>query len=125
VTTLPLTVPDDLLDALADRIANRILDRLATCLNTSPARAVYSPATLAAEVGCTPRAIRAAITRGDLHAAKRSGRWLIPSDAVSDWTAGTARGPSVTRRHVRATRSTASTTSTLSAALRALDDDAA
>jgi excisionase family DNA binding protein len=46
---------------------------------------VYTPKTLAAELGCTPRAVRAAIERGEL-AAVRSGRgWVIAATAVARW----------------------------------------
>jgi hypothetical protein len=48
--------------------------------------AVYSPATLAAELKITARAVRAAIERGDLQ-ARRSGRgYVIGADAVAAWT---------------------------------------
>lgn len=58
--------------------------------------AVYTCATLAAELDCTPRAVRAAIERGEL-AAVRSGRgWVIASEAVARWatpaTVRTKRG---------------------------------
>jgi excisionase family DNA binding protein len=53
----------------------------------APGAAVYTPATLAAELGVTPRAIRAAIERGDLQ-ARRSGRgWVIGAAAVAAWAA--------------------------------------
>jgi excisionase family DNA binding protein len=47
--------------------------------------AVYTPRTLAAELGITPRAVRAAIERGDLD-ARRSGRgYVIAAEAVARW----------------------------------------
>jgi excisionase family DNA binding protein len=55
---------------------------------------IYTPATLAAELGVTARAIRAAIERGDLE-ARRSGRgYVIGAEAVAEWArpAGTRRG---------------------------------
>ena len=50
--------------------------------------AAYTPATLAAELGRTPRAIRAAIARGELGAVKRGRGWVISADAVERWAAG-------------------------------------
>jgi excisionase family DNA binding protein len=47
--------------------------------------AAYTPQTLAAELGITPRAVRAAIERGDLE-ARRSGRgYVIGAEAVAEW----------------------------------------
>jgi hypothetical protein len=49
---------------------------------------------LADELGITPRAVRAAIERGDLE-ARRSGRgYVIAGEAVAAW----ARPPTRTRR---------------------------
>ena len=60
--------------------------------------AVYTPQTLAAELGVTPRAVRAAIERGDLE-ARRSGRgYVIGADAVAAW----ALPPASKRRPARA-----------------------
>jgi excisionase family DNA binding protein len=75
----------DLARALLDELRGdpRALAELRDLLAAGPA--VYSCATLAAELGCTPRAVRAAIERGDL-AAVRSGRgWVIASEAVAAW----------------------------------------
>jgi hypothetical protein len=47
--------------------------------------AAYTPATLAAEIGRTPRSIRAAITRGELAAVKRGRGWVIGVEAVAAW----------------------------------------
>lgn len=79
-----------LLDELhADPAALAELRRL---LSAGPA--VYSCATLASELGVTPRAVRAAIERGDLE-ARRSGRgYVIAAKAVAAW----ARPPARTRR---------------------------
>ena len=53
---------------------------------------MYTPATLAAELGRTPRAIRAAIARGELDAVKRGRGWVIPADAVERWAQGPVAG---------------------------------
>jgi hypothetical protein len=68
------------------------LEELRALLGAHPP--AYTCATLAAELGCTPRAIRAAIERGDL-AAVRSGRgWVIGTGAVAAWATPTdARTP--------------------------------
>lgn len=52
-------------------------------LGTTPT--VYSCSTLAEELGCTPRAIRAAIERGELAAVRSGGRYVIAADAVRAW----------------------------------------
>ena len=64
----------------------------------SPAPAVYTPQTLAAELGITARAVRAAIERGDLE-ARRSGRgYVIGAEAVATWAKpATRRRASVER----------------------------
>jgi excisionase family DNA binding protein len=78
-----------LLDELRDDPAAR--DELRRLLGTP---AVYTPRTLAAELEITPRAVRAAIDRGDLE-ARRSGRgYVIAAEAVAAW----ARPPARTRR---------------------------
>jgi excisionase family DNA binding protein len=85
----------DLIAELRDDPA--VLAELRELLGTGPA--VYTPRTLAAELGITPRAVRAAIERGDLE-ARRSGRgYVIGAEAVSAW----ARSPS-RRRPRRASR---------------------
>jgi excisionase family DNA binding protein len=66
-------------------------------------QAVFTPATLARELGRTPRAIRAAINRGELDAVKRGRGWVISSDAVERWAAASppsrgARAPRAPRR---------------------------
>jgi excisionase family DNA binding protein len=62
---------------------------LRTALAAGPV--AYTPQTLAAELGVTPRAVRAAIGRGDLQ-ARRSGRgWVISADAVAAWAQPHAR----------------------------------
>lgn len=59
------------------------LAELRTLLGAGPS--VYTPTTLARELGITPRAVRAAIERGDLQ-ARRSGRgYVIGAEAVAVW----------------------------------------
>jgi excisionase family DNA binding protein len=78
---------DELLEEL--RADPRARAELQLLLGAGPA--VYSPATLAAELGCTARAIRAAIERGDLQ-ARRSGRgYVIGAEAVAAWASSSAR----------------------------------
>jgi excisionase family DNA binding protein len=69
-----------------------VREELRLLLGTTPA--VYTPRTLAAELDITPRAVRAAIERGDLK-ARRSGRgYVIAAEAVAAW----ARPPAGTRQ---------------------------
>jgi excisionase family DNA binding protein len=69
--------------------------------------AIYTPATLAAELGVTARAIRAAIERGDLE-ARRSGRgYVIGAEAVAEWARRGARRSSRPRTMRDALRLTA------------------
>ena len=82
----------ELHDAALDALADRIADRLAARLAPAPAPPVaYSPATLAAELGCTPRAIRAAIERGELAAVRRGRGYVIAAAAVEAWASAPAR----------------------------------
>ena len=64
---------------LADRSALEALRRLVApedCGADAPAPLAYTANTLAAELGVSPRTIRNAITRGELAAVKRGGRWI-------------------------------------------------
>lgn len=54
--------------------------------DSQPLPPAYTVASLAAAVGVSAKAIRNAITRGELAAVKRAGRWLIAADAVDAWT---------------------------------------
>jgi excisionase family DNA binding protein len=65
------------------------LGELRTLLGAGPS--IYTPQTLAAELGVTPRAVRAAIERSDLQ-ARRSGRgYVIAAEAVGAWASSPAR----------------------------------
>jgi excisionase family DNA binding protein len=100
-----VTVAVDLVEALTAAIEQagpEARARLRAALEVEPSssqpvtnsQTVYTPATLAAELGRTPRAIRAAIARGELDAVKRGRGWVIPADAVERWAAtGGPRGP--------------------------------
>lgn len=88
-------VPVLLAELRADPAA---LEELRELLAAGPS--VYTPATLAGVLGRTPRAIRAAIQRGELDAVKRGNGWVIAADAVERWAAGAPRtsGPKLRRR---------------------------
>jgi excisionase family DNA binding protein len=75
------------------------LAELRDLVGTQPA--VYTPATLAAGLGITARAVRAAIERGDLQ-ARRSGRgYVIGAEAVAAWATTTRRRRSPHPRPMR------------------------
>jgi hypothetical protein len=93
-----LTFGEDQLERLAQLLAAELAGSTST--PTSPN--AYTATTLARELEVTPRAIRAAIARGDLDATKRNGRWLIASTAVHKWaSAGAHEGR---RRHAQRRR---------------------
>lgn len=84
----------ELLDEL--RAQPQLLAELRDLLGARPT--VYTAQTLAAELGVTSRAIRAAIERGDLEAV-RSGRvWLISAEAATTWAS--VRSNDARRRRV-------------------------
>jgi excisionase family DNA binding protein len=61
----------------------------------------YTVASLASTLNISARAIRGAIARGELEAAKRGGRWIISTDAVRAWARaddGVPRGRRPARR---------------------------
>jgi excisionase family DNA binding protein len=60
-------------------------ERLAVALGVGAPRALYTTASLAAEIGVSERTIRRAITEGELHATRRCGRWIITVDDVLAW----------------------------------------
>lgn len=84
----------ELLRAIVDELAQDpvALERLRDLVVGFPptpepkARAsAYTPTTLAAELGRSPRAIRGAIARGELDAIKRGRGYVISADAVAAW----------------------------------------
>jgi excisionase family DNA binding protein len=78
--------PEDLAD-LAERLEPllRTAERLPDC------PVVYSPATLAVELGRSERSIRAAIARGELQAVKRGRGYVISAEEVANWAKAPAR----------------------------------
>lgn len=80
---LVAALDDAALDVLARRLAPRLRESTAGAGAGKPI--AYTVATLAHELGLSPRAIRGAIERGELAATKRGGRWLISADAVTVW----------------------------------------
>lgn len=76
-------------EVLARAIARSVADALGELEHeVAPARpAGFTTRTLAADLGITPRAVRAAIERGDLVAVKRAGRYFIAPDAVDAFLA--------------------------------------
>jgi excisionase family DNA binding protein len=46
----------------------------------------YTVATLADDLGVSPKTVRGAIHRGELGAVKRGSRWFISAEAVRAWT---------------------------------------
>ncbi len=58
----------------------------------------YTVASLAAELSVSPKAIRCAISRGELNAVKRGTRWIISGEAVGDWASTADNKPTPRRR---------------------------
>jgi hypothetical protein len=91
-----------LLDGLDEDALRSLAKRLAPHLSrlkdpNQPAHIAYTVDSLAAELGVSPKAIRCAIGRGELHAVKRGSRWIISSGAVAEWA--TAIEPRRARPH--------------------------
>jgi hypothetical protein len=66
---------------------------------STPSPALYTSTSLAKTIDVSPKAIRGAISRGELVATKRGGRWIISADAVQAWARSDRSGPR--RRSVR------------------------
>jgi excisionase family DNA binding protein len=115
----PLVISVDI-DSLVELVTERVFAQLPNITTTST-RLAYTPSTLASELGVTSRTIRAAITRGELQAVKRAGKWLIPASAVSDWTTDVPVRRSVRAHKAMRTRRQGLPSGTLSETLRALE----
>jgi excisionase family DNA binding protein len=79
--------------------------------------AAYTVATLAAELGVTPKPIRNAIARGELAAVKRGGRWMIRPDAVARWATPAPRSSGAVRPRPQAASSAETVRAALSQAM--------
>ena len=105
-------------DTALERIADLVVQRLEGVTSTStPARAVYTVATLAGELGMSERSVRGAINRGELEAKRRGRRYVIDADAVTAWASSTSSGR-------RTTSTTRPRRATLSEALARLEREA-
>jgi excisionase family DNA binding protein len=103
VSRIELEFTEAELDRLADRLADRVVAKLEA---RDPGPTVYTCATLADELGVTPRAVRAAIDRGDLEAVRRGRGYVITPDAVTAWASPPQRRrrrprPAATSRPLR------------------------
>lgn len=92
-----------LLEGLSDQdlavFARRLLPHLQDGqLDRSRAHSAYTVASLAAELGVSTKAVRCAIARHELQAVKRGSRWIISSDAVSEWATAPEAHHTTTRR---------------------------
>lgn len=92
---LGLVLPDAVLDELAHRVAALLADQ-----QPEPQPVAFTIATLAAELGVSPKTIRGAIHRGELAATRRGSRYLIATDAARAWATPSPARP--TRRGARA-----------------------
>ena len=54
-------------------------------IHAEPTTPVYTVASLAEALDVSAKVVRGAITRGELDAVKRGGRWIIPAEAVDAW----------------------------------------
>jgi excisionase family DNA binding protein len=96
---------DALDDSALDRLAARLAPRIAQLAATADDRAVPAVITVeraAGAIGVSSRAIRAAISRGDLPARKVGNRWLIVGENLA--LLGTPEGRSATRTDARRAR---------------------
>ena len=74
------------LEALAsDARALAELRRLVADDERSPEAPAYTADGLAKVLGVSSKVVRNAISRGELHAVKRGGRWYVAADAVAVW----------------------------------------
>jgi excisionase family DNA binding protein len=80
------------------------LEELRELLDAGPA--AYTSRTLAADLEITPRAVRAAIERGDLDAVKSGRGYVISREAVADWATPARKRRREVPRQRRALRDT-------------------
>jgi excisionase family DNA binding protein len=82
------TDTEQVLGAVLDALARdpAAVDRLRELLDADRGPSAYTVDAFAARVGLTPKAVRNAITRGELEAVKRGGRWIISGHAVERWS---------------------------------------
>jgi excisionase family DNA binding protein len=85
-----------LVEGLDSRALELLAERLAPLLAGGPAPdsgpVAFTVATLAVELGLSERAVRAAIKRGELQAAKRGRSYVIARAAVEAWAGGERGG---------------------------------
>lgn len=74
---------DEAAAALASQLAPHILRQ--TSSEAAVPHVAYTVASLAEELAVSPKAIRCAITRGELRGVKRGSRWIISAAAVEEW----------------------------------------
>jgi hypothetical protein len=124
----PAAAVNALVDALDDRVLDRLAERLAprvAQLGSGAADETVSPVVTveraASAIGLSPRAIRAAISRGDLPARKVGNRWLIAGENLVMLGTPTAR---VLRRHDPRRGRPAHNRSPMADAVAALDAEA-
>lgn len=97
--------------------ARRLADHLLAVVQPSepppqpPQAPAYTVTSLASHLGVTPKSVRGMISRGELAAVKRSGRWIVSASAVEAWSAGgeAASHPMASPRSRRPSRSRATT----------------
>jgi excisionase family DNA binding protein len=91
-----------LVASLDDHTVAALACRLAPHLNGSTEAALgssctaYTVASLASELGVSPKTIRCAIARRELRAVKRGSRWIISAEAVNEWATAPTSGRSTT-----------------------------
>ncbi len=85
VAALVCAIVESLSDHDLGVLARRLLPHLGRPAELNDRNAAYTVASLAAELGMSPKTIRSAIARRELAAVKRGSRWLISADAVREW----------------------------------------
>jgi len=90
--------------AAIERLVELLEDR--GLIQAEPVTPAYTVASLADVLKVSPKVIRGAITREELDAVKRGGRWIISADAVRAWAHqhGPATAPRPRRRHKTTSR---------------------